>query len=144
MTRTTNFSANYTGNRGGDLFDQYATVPTAAMRNGDFSSAGTQLYDPATGLPFPGNQIPLTRMDAGALSLLRFIPLPNLDGTTRNFHYVTTNQSVSDNLNVRVTHNFTPNAAGGRGGTGGRGGGGARGGFGGGRAGRGAASRAPA
>ena len=35
--RRTNFTASYSGNRGGDLFDQYATVPTAAMRAGDFS-----------------------------------------------------------------------------------------------------------
>ncbi len=74
-------------------------------------------------------------MSAGALSLLRFIPLPNLDGTARNFHYVTTNATVSDSVSLRVTHNFTPNVAG-RGGPGLRGGG--RGGFGGGRAGRGA------
>ena len=36
-------------------------VPTAAQRRGDFSScvpACPQLYNPATGLPFPNNQIP--------------------------------------------------------------------------------------
>lgn len=134
-SRTTSFGASYNGSRGGDLFDQYATVPTQAMRGGDFSAAGSQLYDPLTGVPFAGNQIPLARFDAGALSLLRFIPLPNLDGTMRNYHSVTTNDSVSDSLSMRLTHNFTPNA-GGRGGPGGRGGGGGRGGFG--RGGRGA------
>ena len=66
----------------------------------------------------------------GVDGLLRFIPLPNLDGTDRNFHYVTTNQSTLDNVNLRVTHSFTQNT--GRGGPGGRGGGGGgRGGFGG-------------
>ena len=120
--RRTTFTASYNGSRGGDLFDQYATVPTDSMRAGDFGSLATPLYDPLTGLPFAGNQIPLARISTGALSLLRFLPLPNLDGTTRNFHYVTTNDSVSDNVNLRVTHNFTPNAAG-RGGPGGRGGG---------------------
>jgi hypothetical protein len=136
--RRTNFTASYTGNRGGDLFDQYATVPTPAMRAGDFSSIPTPLVDPATGLPFSGNDIPLARMNAGSLALLRFIPLPNLEGTTRNFHYVTTNASIADSLSLRVTHSFTPNAAG-RGGPGGRGGAGGRGGFGGpgGRGGRG-------
>ncbi|OFW23587.1 MAG: hypothetical protein A3G21_06575 [Acidobacteria bacterium RIFCSPLOWO2_12_FULL_66_21] len=127
-TRTTQFNASYTGSRGGDLFDQYATVPTSAMRGGDFSGAGVQLVDPATRLPFGDNQIPLSRMSPSALALLRFIPLPNLDGTSRNFHYVTTNQSVSNSLSVRVTHSFTPNAAGGRGGPGGRGGAAGRGG----------------
>ena len=121
--RRTNFTASYSGNRGGDLFDQYATVPTTAMRAGDFSSVPAQLIDPATGLAFAGNQIPLARINAGSLSLLRFIPLPNLDGTSRNFHYATTNASTADSVNLRVTHNFTQNAAG-RGGPGGRGGGG--------------------
>jgi hypothetical protein len=134
--RRTTFTASYAGTRGGDLFDQYATVPTGAMRAGDFSSVSTPLIDPATGLAFAGNQIPLTRINAGSLALLRFIPLPNLDGTSRNFHYVTTNASTADSVNLRVTHNFTPNA-GGRGGPGGRGGGGGRGGFAGGPGGRG-------
>ena len=137
--RRTNFNASYTGNRGGDLFDQYATVPTESMRAGDFSSLATPLVDPQSGAPFSGNQIPLGRINTGSLALLRYIPLPNLDGTTRNFHYVTTNASAADSLTLRVTHNFTPNAAG-RGGGGGRGGpGGGRGGFGpAGRGGRGA------
>ena len=128
--RRTNFNASYSGNRGGDLFDQYATVPTAAMRSGDFSSVLRPLIDPSSGLPFPDNQIPASRIDPGSIDLLRFIPLPNLDGSDRNFHYVTTNVSTTDSLSLRVTHNFTQNA--GRGGPGGRGGGGGgRGGFGG-------------
>jgi hypothetical protein len=121
--RRTNFTASYNGSRGGDLFDQYATVPTESMRAGDFGSLATPVYDPLTGLPFAGNQIPSARLNAGALTLLRFLPLPNLDATTRNFHYVTTNGSISDSVGLRLTHNFTPNAAG-RGGPGGRGGGG--------------------
>ena len=127
--RRTNFMATYNGSRGGNLFDQYATVPTAAMRSGDFSSIASQLIDPVTGLPFSGNQIPATRIDPTSLALLRFMPLPNLDGTNRNYHYAATNLSTMDNVNVRVTHSFTQNA-GGRGGPGGRGGAG-RGGFGG-------------
>ena len=128
--RRTNFNASYSGNRGGDLFDQYATVPTAAMRSGDFSSVLRPLIDPSSGLPFADNQIPASRIDPGSIDLLRFIPLPNLDGTDRNFHYATTNVSTTDSLSLRVTHSFTQNA--GRGGPGGRGGGGGgRGGFGG-------------
>src|SRR4051812_3355800 len=133
-TRRTNFTATYNGNRGHNLFDQYATVPSAAMRSGDFSTSGTAIVDPHTGQPFPGNVIPPTLIDPAAQALLRFIPLPNLSGDTRNFHNVNTAQSTTDNVSLRVTHNFTQAAAaGGRGG--GRGGG--FGGGGGGRAGRG-------
>jgi trimeric autotransporter adhesin len=139
-TRRTNFTLTYNGNRGSSLFDQYATVPSAAMRAGDFSSANTPIMDPQTGQPFGGNVIPQSRMDPASVSLLRFIPLPNLSGASRNFHNVSTTQSSADNVSVRVTHAFTQAPAGGRGAGGGRGGfaaGGQRGA--GGRGGRGAA-----
>jgi hypothetical protein len=125
-TRRTNFMLTYSGNHGANLFDQYATVPTEAMRAGDFSSAGVAIVIPATGQPFAGNQIPASQMSATALALLPYIPSPNLTGTNRNFHYVTTTSSATDNINLRVTQNFTPNVAG-RGGRGGAGGGGGRG-----------------
>lgn len=138
-TRRTNFVLTYNGNRGSNLFDQYATVPTATMRAGDYSSGSARVVDPATNQPFANNQIPAARIDPAAQALLRFIPLPNLPGTSRNFHNTGTTQSAGDNLNLRLTHNFTPAAAGGRG-AGGRGDGGQRGpGGAGGRGGRGAA-----
>ncbi len=54
-----------------------AFVPTAAERAGDFSAISTQLRDPATGTPFPGNQIPVSRFSAPSQALLAKIPLPN-------------------------------------------------------------------
>lgn len=140
-TRRTQFTATYNGNRGRNLFDQYATVPSAAIRTGDFSSSSSLVIDPLTHQPFPGNVIPLSRIDPSAQALLPFIPLPNEPGDARNFHNLTTSQSSTDSVSLRVTHNFTPAAAGGRGG--GRGGGGGFGGGGraaggGGRGGRGA------
>src|SRR4029079_19333440 len=121
-TRRTNFVVTYNGSRGSNLFDQYATVPTAAMRAGDFSLVNAPLIDPATGQPFPNNQIPVDRISPTSLALLDYYPLPNLGGLTQNFHRVDTVSSVNDTLNVRVTHNFTPAAAGGGRGGGGRGG----------------------
>jgi hypothetical protein len=126
-SRRTNFVLTYNGNHGSNVFDQYANVPTLAQRGGDFSGLGVVLINPATGQPFPGNQVPVSPV---AQSLLQYIPSPNLPGDANNFHYTTTTPSSGDTVSLRLTHNFTPNAAGGRGG--GRGGGG---GFGGGRAG---------
>src|SRR5579872_1633051 len=52
-------------------------VPTAAERAGDFSAITTQLKDPKTGVPYPGNQIPTSQFSAPALFFLKTIPLPN-------------------------------------------------------------------
>jgi hypothetical protein len=62
------------------------TVPTAAMKTGDFSSfvdsSGTMIpiYDPQTGNPFPGNVIPQSRFSALATSVLPNIPDPDRTG----------------------------------------------------------------
>jgi hypothetical protein len=127
-TNRSTFTLTYNGGRGSSLFDQYATVPTVAMRNGDFSSTAVSLVDPLTGAPFANNQIPLDRMSPSALALLQFIPEPNLPGTTRNYHYTTTTPSVSNAINGRVTHTLVGTGRGGPGGRGGRGGGGRAGG----------------
>lgn len=139
----TAFTLGYTGGRGRNLFDQYGTVPTAAMRAGDLSTVTASLVDPATGLPFPGNRIPDGAISPQARALLRFIPLPNLEGSTRNYRAQVTTASVNDAINLRLNHNFTPNVAGPAGRGGGGGGGGGRGGAGGGAAGRGGRGLAP-
>ena len=55
-----------------------ATVPTAEQRAGNFGSAVVR--DPLTGLPFPNNQIPVSRFDPSSVALLKFIPVPGADG----------------------------------------------------------------
>ena len=66
---------------------QRYVVPTEAFRRGDFSAAPTLVYDPATGdasgngrSPFPGNQVPASRINPIALQLMQKMPLPNLPG----------------------------------------------------------------
>jgi hypothetical protein len=117
-TNSTNFTLTFSGTRGGNLFDQYATVPTDAMRAGDFSSSSGTLIDPATGTPFPDNQIPGDRVSPQARALLDYYPAPNLSGNTRNYHYSTSTASTSNQIQLRIQHNFSGQAAGGRGGGG--------------------------
>ena len=140
--RRTNFQLNFTGNRSNNVFDQYATVPTAAMRGGDFSSSPIQLFDPATGQPFAGNQVPIA---TASQVLLNFIPMPNLPGIANNFHTSSTVRSVSDALNLRLVQNLSPTVTqtvrGGPGGARRAGGFGGRGGGAGGRGGLGTANR---
>lgn len=102
----TTFNLSYNGNYGSTLFDRYSTVPTEAIRNGDLSLYSGSLTDPATGLPFPGNRIPADRIDPVALSLLKYYPLPNLTGDLRNFHYVTSSNTTSNDINFRFIRSF--------------------------------------
>ncbi|MCC6992047.1 MAG: TonB-dependent receptor, partial [Acidobacteria bacterium] len=62
------------------------TVPTAAQKNGDFSTLGRTITDPLTGLPFPGNVIPAARFNAvGAGIVKAFYPDPTSAAAARNF-----------------------------------------------------------
>ncbi len=67
------------------------TVPTATMRNGDFRSFGTNIYDPLTGdangrgrSPFANNIVPLARHSQISRKLQDLIPLPSLPGEVSN------------------------------------------------------------
>jgi trimeric autotransporter adhesin len=121
---------NYTGNLSQNPYNAYSTVPTQDERNGIFTGLtqdGTpiQLIDPATGQPFLNNIIPAGMITSSAKELLNYIPLPNLSGTSQNYHYVTSLTNENQNLNVRLVHNFGSSGSGGFGGMGGgrRGGG---------------------
>lgn len=131
------YFVNYTGNLSRNPFDQFATVPTLAERNGDFSAttirsgpnAGlpVQIFDPKTGMPFDNKVIPGYRIDSAAAGLLAFIPLPNLPGEVQNYHRVTSYSNSNSDISVRINHMLgaapTPRRNGGPGGgRGGRGG----------------------
>lgn len=122
------YNVGWNGTRGSTPYDSYSTVPTLAERGGDFSALtsndGTPItiYDPTTGQPFPGNVIDPTRFSAAAVSLMKYMPLPNLPGMLQNYHYVTSVEGDSDALSMRLVHNFTGTGPG-LGGPGGPGGG---------------------
>jgi len=62
-----------------------AFVPTAAEREGDFSTTRTQLVDPVTKQPIPGNRIPASQLNAVSKFFLKRIPLPNGTGRELTF-----------------------------------------------------------
>jgi len=49
------------------------TVPTPAEETGNFAGQAT-IYDPTTGQPFPGNQIPLNRLDPASQGVMKYLP----------------------------------------------------------------------
>jgi hypothetical protein len=59
-------------------------APTTDQRGGNFATCGApcnrSLTDPLTGLPFPGNQIPVSRFDPASVNVLQFIPQVGGDG----------------------------------------------------------------
>jgi hypothetical protein len=58
-----------------------ASVPTAKMRNGDFSQIGKVIKDPLTGQPFEGNIIPGSRFSEVSKKVLQqYVPEPNQGG----------------------------------------------------------------
>jgi hypothetical protein len=106
------FFAGWSGTRGSSPSDVLSTVPTTAERGGNFSALTTPIYNPANGQQFDfNNQLNVmdpTLITTQAQSLLNYIPLPNLPGTTQNYHEVTSSESNSNSVNLRLIHNFGP------------------------------------
>jgi outer membrane receptor protein involved in Fe transport len=88
---------------------QTATVPTLAMRRGDFSGLPA-IKDPATGQPFPNNQIPDFQINPIAQNILnQLYPKPTSAGASRNF---VDSPVVPNNLQVGSARlDYTPTSA---------------------------------
>jgi hypothetical protein len=96
------FDLQFQRNRTGTTSDP-VNMPTALERSGDFSLAST-IYDPTTGVPFPGNKLPASRISATATALLKYFPQPNLPFAARNYQVAWSGLNNSHNLNSRVSN----------------------------------------
>ncbi|MDX2180343.1 MAG: carboxypeptidase regulatory-like domain-containing protein [Bryobacteraceae bacterium] len=92
-----------------------STVPTAQMKQGDFSQLGTQLiYDPATTAgntrtPFAGNRIPTSRFSSISRNLLPLIPDPTRPALLQNYDFVNL-QTVEQKIwSIKADHSFAVN-----------------------------------
>jgi hypothetical protein len=94
-----------------------ATLPTMAMRNGDFGAVSQRIYDPLTGdiggtnrVAFANNQIPQDRISPIARKLLAFLPEPNIPGAPlgqNNYLKAQTREKTTDGFDAKV--NYTLN-----------------------------------
>lgn len=94
----------------------YVTVPTMAMRAGDFSAAGIKIYDPATGTTtganksqFTDNIVPTSRIAKAASVLLANLPAPNTGATgalINNYTSTAVNAFNRENYDTKIT--YTP------------------------------------
>jgi hypothetical protein len=109
------------------LYDEFPepgpqTVPTDAMRNGDFSALlaqGITIYDPLTAQlvngivtrqAFPNNIIPQSRINPVAQQILKYYPSPNATGDAQGRNnYFSTNPRTDDfySISTRVDHRLT-------------------------------------
>ena len=100
------------------------SVPTAAMRQGDFSGLQTaagqaiSIFNPfstrASGSgfvrdPFPGNVIPAAMQDRVALNVSKYYPLPNQTGALASNNYLVnaSQRNDLDTLQWRIDHNIS-------------------------------------
>ncbi|MEP6540541.1 MAG: carboxypeptidase-like regulatory domain-containing protein, partial [Bryobacteraceae bacterium] len=103
------------------------TVPTAAMRTGDFSgalnSAGQlkTIYNPFSTVPdpnnagqflrtpFPGNRIPANLIDKVGSNAATYWPAPNLPGLTNNLAATAVSANPLQQVTTKIDHNFNGN-----------------------------------
>jgi hypothetical protein len=107
----------------------FATVPTTAERNGDFSAllalntstTNYTIYNPYTGvasgsnvarIPFPNNMIPASLINPISKALMNYYPMPNLPGLANgqnNYAVNVTDSDVYDNELGRLDYNIRDN-----------------------------------
>jgi hypothetical protein len=106
LPRGPNFFVAYEWTRNHTAETDPGLVPTEAERTGDLSNLLNPLgqpvivYDPATGLPFPGNVVPVSTQ---AQALLRLYPTPNIAGNSLyNYQVPVLNSTHQDLLLSRL------------------------------------------
>ncbi len=106
------FFFSYEGQRIRRSLTQTFSVPTVALRAGDFSGHAP-LCDPLTRAapgdcsPFPDNRIPAARLDPVAQALLAKVSLPTGAGLVQNLLAVGGQQNPMNQFQVRVDHRLS-------------------------------------
>jgi hypothetical protein len=106
--QNTFFFLSYEGLRTVNPGSAVLTVPTSAMKKGDFAAAGVVVYDPSTiaangtRQPFSGNLIPSSRFNPVALKTLSFYPDPNGAGVSNNFFSQAGSNGRGDDFSVKL------------------------------------------
>src|ERR1035437_8545896 len=110
------FFVDYEGYRRGTLSTSVITLPTAAMRAGNFAGINT-IFDPLTTTPsgstytrtqFPNNQIPLSRFDPVTLKMVNAYPLPTGSGISNNYAESLLQTQSWNQGDVRVDEQISP------------------------------------
>ncbi|GAA3765365.1 TonB-dependent receptor [Terriglobus aquaticus] len=98
------FMGSYEGIRSNQQSPVVATLIPTAFRNGDFSSLGKPLTNPATGQPYPNNQVPVSPF---ATRFLQYYANPTVGGNTNNITQNVATQFNQDQTLDRVDYAFS-------------------------------------
>ena len=97
---------------------QLGTVPTAAMRQGNFAGVN-RIYDVNTTIPaagassgytrteFPGDQIPASEILPLSTTILNMMPLPIIPGLVNNYERNGSRYQNDNEMDMRYDHRFT-------------------------------------
>ncbi len=111
------FFASWEATRNRQAQTAITTVPTEALRRGDFSAHPNRIFDPATTTPqggtftrtqFAGNIIPAARLDPVGVKIAALYPLPNLPGVANNFVFNPIREVDGNNFDYKVDHRVNP------------------------------------
>ncbi len=86
---------------------QFASVPTVAMDNGDFSAYGLAITNPLTGAVYANGVIPSSAFGPLAKALTS-LPAPNLPGLSNNYSSAPSDTIYSDKGDIRSDYYVTP------------------------------------
>jgi hypothetical protein len=96
----------YEGTRLKETSTSVASVPTALMRQGNFTEISTAIRNPLTGQVYPGNIIPASQISQQARNILEMYPLPNRPGTGSNLVATGNNRNEQNQVLTRVDQNL--------------------------------------
>ncbi len=105
---TTFFFFSYQGVQQRNPSPASQTVPTDAMKAGNFAGAGANVYDPATidasgnRQPFANNIIPSARFNPVAMKMLSYYPSANRPGVSNNFYSSPGASSSANDYSARI------------------------------------------
>lgn len=109
------FFVDWQGTRFRNAAVRTSSVPTAALRAGDFTGLAT-IYDPDTTRvqgnsvlrdPLPGNRIPGSRFDGAAAKVMAFYPDPNGPGLANNYVLAGPGRRQDDQGDLRIDHSVS-------------------------------------
>ena len=103
------FFFSYEGLRQRQGVETYLSVPTDAWRQGNFAGQKS-LKDPLSGVPFPNNQIPVSRFSKPAQVAMKHWPAQNYGDSSliaKNLLVTTPDQYRDDQFTVKIDHQFT-------------------------------------